>query len=172
MGRNCRFLQGPETEAESVRKAGFIISPLNDSVSSLAKWLTLEVVSLFQIREAIKAERSCTVRLLNYKWDFRTHYISSRSSIMFLMSHFMVIRDCRKDGTPFWNSLHIAPVRKETYLAGPYSICFPCPPALSHFNTCVFCAIPKAWFLPSRCAVQLIVSLLPGWDFMLGSMKY
>nr|AML79647.1 putative LOV domain-containing protein [Mougeotia sp. BC-2016] len=55
VGRNCRFLQGPGTDTEAVNK----------------------------IREAVNAEQSCTVRLLNYK----------------------------KDGTPFWNSLHIAPVR-------------------------------------------------------------
>ncbi|XP_024385521.1 protein TWIN LOV 1 [Physcomitrium patens] len=58
VGRNCRFLQGPDTDPESVR----------------------------EIREAIQAERPCTVRILNY----------------------------RKDDTPFWNHLHVAPVRSAT----------------------------------------------------------
>nr|AML77664.1 putative LOV domain-containing protein [Pilularia globulifera] len=57
VGRNCRFLQGPDTDPEAVR----------------------------MIREAIEAEKSCTVRLLNY----------------------------RKDKTPFWNLLHLAPVRSN-----------------------------------------------------------
>nr|AML78442.1 putative LOV domain-containing protein [Frisvollia varia] len=58
VGRNCRFLQGPGTDPEAVR----------------------------EIREAIEAERPCTVRILNY----------------------------RKDNTPFWNHLHVAPVRSAT----------------------------------------------------------
>ncbi|XP_024396813.1 protein TWIN LOV 1 [Physcomitrium patens] len=58
VGRNCRFLQGPDTDPEAVR----------------------------EIREAIKAERPYTVRILNYK----------------------------KDNTPFWNHLHVAPVRSAT----------------------------------------------------------
>nr|AML79215.1 putative LOV domain-containing protein [Mesotaenium braunii] len=56
VGRNCRFLQGPNTDADAVA----------------------------ELRDTVRAERACTVRLLNY----------------------------RKDGTSFWNSLHIAPVRK------------------------------------------------------------
>nr|AML78958.1 putative LOV domain-containing protein [Cylindrocystis sp. BC-2016] len=55
LGRNCRFLQGPGTDPAAVK----------------------------ELREAVKAEKPCTVRLLNY----------------------------RKCGTPFWNSLHISPVR-------------------------------------------------------------
>eukprot|EP00249_Psilotum_nudum_P011948 c23484_g1_i1 orf=243-1523(+) len=55
VGRNCRFLQGPETDTFAVQ----------------------------QMRECIKVERSCTARVLNY----------------------------RKDKTPFWNFLHLAPVR-------------------------------------------------------------
>nr|AML79031.1 putative LOV domain-containing protein [Coleochaete scutata] len=66
VGKNCRFLQGPDTDQESVQK----------------------------LRDAIKEEKPCTVRLLNY----------------------------RKDGTRFWNSLHIAPVRdskgKVIYFVG------------------------------------------------------
>nr|AML76464.1 putative LOV domain-containing protein [Plagiomnium insigne] len=58
VGRNCRFLQGPETDPDAVR----------------------------EIREAIKGERPCTVRILNY----------------------------RKDKTPFWNHFHVAPVRSAT----------------------------------------------------------
>nr|AML77039.1 putative LOV domain-containing protein [Ceratodon purpureus] len=58
VGRNCRFLQGPDTDPEAVR----------------------------EIREAIQAEKPCTVRILNY----------------------------RKDNTPFWNHLHVAPVRSAT----------------------------------------------------------
>jgi PAS domain S-box-containing protein len=56
-GRNCRFLQGPDTDRETVRK----------------------------IREAIEAEQEINAVLLNYK----------------------------KDGTPFWNDLTIAPVRDD-----------------------------------------------------------
>jgi two-component system, cell cycle sensor histidine kinase and response regulator CckA len=55
VGRNCRFLQGPNTAPEAVE----------------------------QIRSAIREQRSCMVELLNY----------------------------RKDGTPFWNSLSISPIR-------------------------------------------------------------
>nr|AML78692.1 putative LOV domain-containing protein [Calliergon cordifolium] len=66
LGRNCRFLQGPDTDPDAVR----------------------------EIREAIEAEKPCTVRILNY----------------------------RKDNTPFWNHLHIAPVRgangKVAYYVG------------------------------------------------------
>ena len=54
LGRNCRFLQGPDTDPAAV-----------------------EV-----IREAIREHRECAVEVLNY----------------------------RKDGTPFWNALAVAPV--------------------------------------------------------------
>nr|AML79134.1 putative LOV domain-containing protein [Phaeoceros carolinianus] len=66
LGRNCRFLQGPGTDTDSIR----------------------------QIRDALSGMRSCTVWLLNYK----------------------------KDGQPFWNWLHMSPVRdcggKVAYYAG------------------------------------------------------
>nr|AML78915.1 putative LOV domain-containing protein [Athyrium filix-femina] len=66
VGRNCRFLQGPDTDRRAVQL----------------------------IAESLRAEKSCTVKLLNY----------------------------RKDKTPFWNLLHIAPVRsssgKVAFLAG------------------------------------------------------
>lgn len=55
LGRNCRFLQGPDTDVEDVQ----------------------------QLREGILAERESQVVLKNYK----------------------------KDGTPFWNQLTISPVR-------------------------------------------------------------
>nr|AML77898.1 putative LOV domain-containing protein [Christella acuminata] len=58
IGRNCRFLQGQETDARVVR----------------------------QIGDCIKAEKACTVRILNY----------------------------RNDGLPFWNLLHVAPIRDHT----------------------------------------------------------
>nr|AML78070.1 putative LOV domain-containing protein [Myristica fragrans] len=58
LGRNCRFLQGPETDVET----------------------------LCQIRESIRSARACTVRILNY----------------------------RKDGSSFWNFLHISPVRNAS----------------------------------------------------------
>jgi len=54
LGRNCRFLQGPDTDPEDVR----------------------------EIREAVHAREACSACILNYK----------------------------KDGTPFWNHLHIEPV--------------------------------------------------------------
>eukprot|EP00898_Chlorokybus_atmophyticus_P005958 jgi/Chlat1/6363/Chrsp44S05752 len=57
VGRNCRFLQGPGTDPQEVAK----------------------------LREAVKAAKPCTVRLLNY----------------------------RKNGASFWNHLHIAPVRSS-----------------------------------------------------------
>nr|AML77604.1 putative LOV domain-containing protein [Equisetum hyemale] len=66
VGRNCRFLQGPGTDALDVQ----------------------------HIRDCIKADKSCTIRILNY----------------------------RKDGRPFWNFLHVAPVRnavgKVAFYAG------------------------------------------------------
>ena len=55
LGKNCRFLQGADTDP----------------------------VALSQIRQAIKSETNCLVVLKNY----------------------------RKDGTPFWNELAISPVR-------------------------------------------------------------
>nr|AML76755.1 putative LOV domain-containing protein [Danaea nodosa] len=55
LGRNCRFLQGPNTDPKAVH----------------------------EIRACIESENVCTVRILNY----------------------------RKDKTPFWNLLHIAPIR-------------------------------------------------------------
>ncbi|MBE2319303.1 SpoIIE family protein phosphatase [Solirubrobacter sp. CPCC 204708] len=55
LGRNCRFLQGADTDPEAID----------------------------ELRRAIAEERSTTVHLRNY----------------------------RKDGTPFWNEVHIAPVR-------------------------------------------------------------
>ena len=58
LGRNCRFLQGKDTDPKAVAR----------------------------LREAIDAERSCTVELINY----------------------------RKDGTPFWNAMLITPVRDES----------------------------------------------------------
>lgn len=57
IGRNCRFLQGPETDADTVA----------------------------EVREAIRADRPCSVELLNY----------------------------RKDGASFWNALSISPVHGE-----------------------------------------------------------
>jgi PAS domain S-box-containing protein len=66
LGRNCRFLQGEDTDPERVET----------------------------LREAIDDRRPVSVELLNY----------------------------RKDGEPFWNQLHIAPVRNEdgrvTHLLG------------------------------------------------------
>ncbi|XP_043706741.1 protein TWIN LOV 1-like [Telopea speciosissima] len=58
LGKNCRFLNGPDTDAEVV----------------------------CQTRESIQAEQPCTVRILNY----------------------------RKDGSSFWNRLHISPVRNAS----------------------------------------------------------
>ncbi|MGB3721490.1 MAG: PAS domain-containing protein [Pacificimonas sp.] len=58
IGRNCRFLQGPDTCAESVAK----------------------------VSKAIGEERAISIDLLNY----------------------------RKDGSKFWNALHISPVKSET----------------------------------------------------------
>lgn len=58
IGRDCRFLQGPDTDPDAVR----------------------------QIHEAIVGERAIKIDLLNY----------------------------RKDGTSFWNALHISPVRGDT----------------------------------------------------------
>nr|AML78201.1 putative LOV domain-containing protein [Anisacanthus quadrifidus] len=55
VGRNCRFLSGVDTDPE-IR---------------------------FQIKESIRTQQACSVRILNY----------------------------RKDGTSFWNFLHISPVR-------------------------------------------------------------
>ncbi|KAK4788037.1 hypothetical protein SAY86_019356 [Trapa natans] len=66
LGRNCRFLSGMDTDPST----------------------------LFHIKESIRAERPCTVRILNY----------------------------RKDGSSFWNLLHISPVRsasgKNAYFVG------------------------------------------------------
>nr|AML78131.1 putative LOV domain-containing protein [Saururus cernuus] len=58
LGRNCRFLCGPSTDAETS----------------------------CQIRKCIQASKPCTVRILNY----------------------------RKDGSSFWNLLHISPVRNAS----------------------------------------------------------
>nr|AML77965.1 putative LOV domain-containing protein [Vittaria appalachiana] len=58
VGRNCRFLQGPDTDPKAIEL----------------------------IRESLRAEKPCTVRILNY----------------------------RRDKTPFWNLLHIAPVRSNS----------------------------------------------------------
>ncbi|BBN04325.1 protein MpLLP [Marchantia polymorpha subsp. ruderalis] len=55
VGRNCRFLQGPDTDPAAVE----------------------------QIRESIRQDKPCSVRILNY----------------------------RKDRRPFWNLLHLSPVR-------------------------------------------------------------
>ena len=57
LGKNCRFLQGSDTDPDKVK----------------------------EIREAIREQRECTVEILNY----------------------------RKDGTPFWNSLSITPIRNN-----------------------------------------------------------
>ena len=57
VGRNCRFLQGPDTDQQQVAK----------------------------IREAIQQEKVVVVELLNY----------------------------RKDGTSFWNTLHLGPIYDE-----------------------------------------------------------
>ncbi|KAK7274724.1 hypothetical protein RIF29_15821 [Crotalaria pallida] len=66
LGRNCRFLGGSNTD----------------------------ISTLYLIRESIKSERPCTVRILNY----------------------------RKDKSSFWNLLHISPVRdasgKVAYFVG------------------------------------------------------
>nr|AML77195.1 putative LOV domain-containing protein [Oxera neriifolia] len=58
LGRNCRFLSGTDTD----------------------------LATQFQIKECIRIQQACTVRILNY----------------------------RKDGTSFWNFLHISPVRNAT----------------------------------------------------------
>nr|AML79262.1 putative LOV domain-containing protein [Argyrochosma nivea] len=58
IGRSCKFMQGQGTDTCAVE----------------------------QIRDAIREDRTCTVRILNY----------------------------RKNGSPFWNLLHVAPVRDHT----------------------------------------------------------
>jgi PAS domain S-box-containing protein len=58
LGRNCRFLQGPDTDPDAVA----------------------------QLRRDIASATPTTVRLLNYT----------------------------KAGTPFWNSVHVAPIRDAT----------------------------------------------------------
>ncbi|MGF1551726.1 MAG: PAS domain-containing protein [Paracoccaceae bacterium] len=58
LGRNCRFLQGPDTDRETVRR----------------------------LREGIEAREVVRTEILNY----------------------------RRDGTPFWNELHVAPVFDDT----------------------------------------------------------
>nr|AML79251.1 putative LOV domain-containing protein [Cephalotaxus harringtonia] len=58
LGKNCRFLQGPDTNQADKAK----------------------------IRQSIELEQPCTVHILNY----------------------------RKDGNPFWNHLHTAPVRNAS----------------------------------------------------------
>ncbi|KAL7132917.1 hypothetical protein ABFS83_12G107300 [Erythranthe nasuta] len=58
LGQNCRFLSGTDTDT----------------------------VTQFQIKEHIRAQQACTVRILNY----------------------------RKDRTSFWNFLHISPVRNAS----------------------------------------------------------
>ncbi|KAK6922067.1 PAS domain [Dillenia turbinata] len=58
IGRNCRFLSGPD----------------------------MDISTQFQIKENIRLEQACTVRILNY----------------------------RKDGSSFWNLLHISPVRNAS----------------------------------------------------------
>ena len=66
VGRNCRFMQGPDTDPHSVQK----------------------------IRDALRSEDVVLVELLNY----------------------------RKDGTPFWNALHLGPIYRAdgelTYFFG------------------------------------------------------
>ncbi|XP_010523442.1 PREDICTED: protein TWIN LOV 1 isoform X2 [Tarenaya hassleriana] len=66
LGRNCRFLSGADTDS----------------------------LVLYEIKESIQNERSCTVQILNY----------------------------RKDESPFWNLLHISPIRnasgKTAYFVG------------------------------------------------------
>jgi PAS domain S-box-containing protein len=57
LGRNCRFLQGENTDPSTVG----------------------------ELRKAIASEMEATIDILNY----------------------------RKDGTPFWNELHISPIRDE-----------------------------------------------------------
>nr|AML76627.1 putative LOV domain-containing protein [Ochna serrulata] len=58
LGRSCRFLSGVDTDSSV----------------------------LHRVRQSIKAEQACTVRILNY----------------------------RKDKSPFWNLLHVSPVRNAT----------------------------------------------------------
>nr|AML76930.1 putative LOV domain-containing protein [Lindenbergia philippensis] len=58
LGQNCRFLSGTDTDPSMQ----------------------------FQIKECIRCQQACTVRILNY----------------------------RKDGTSFWNFLHISPVRNAS----------------------------------------------------------
>ncbi|PSS13544.1 Protein TWIN LOV like [Actinidia chinensis var. chinensis] len=58
LGHNCRFLSGVDTDFSSI----------------------------FQIKESIRTEQACTVRILNY----------------------------RKDRSSFWNLLHISPVRNAS----------------------------------------------------------
>nr|AML76337.1 putative LOV domain-containing protein [Terminalia neotaliala] len=58
LGRNCRFLNGVDTDYSTI----------------------------LQIKESIRNEKPCTVRILNY----------------------------RKDGSSFWNFLHISPVRNAS----------------------------------------------------------
>nr|AML77267.1 putative LOV domain-containing protein [Francoa appendiculata] len=58
LGRNCRFLSGVDTDP----------------------------TTLFQIKESIRTEQACTVRILNY----------------------------RKDKSSFWNLLHISPIRNAS----------------------------------------------------------
>jgi len=81
VGRNCRFLQGPQTDKAEVQR----------------------------MHDAITADppQPITVRLLNY----------------------------RIDGQPFWNNLHVAPIRSASG-----EVCIVCLAIWGHR-----CTWPSAW---------------------------
>lgn len=75
--------------------------------------VVMSLCNCLQIRESIKTEQPCTVRILNYRlilffifiyaakaWTFFTGYAES-----------ILYNTNRKDKSSFWNLLHISPVR-------------------------------------------------------------
>jgi hypothetical protein len=74
--------------------------------SNLHRFLLLK-----QINESIGAEKSCTVRLLNYRCVYlcKFHFIVKKILFLTLLFFFL-----RKDGSSFWNLFHISPVRTAT----------------------------------------------------------
>ena len=71
---------------------------------------------LIQIRESIKTEKLCTVRILNYRLILPFIFISVVKALNLFTGYAESIYTTfnRKDKSSFWNLLHISPVRDAT----------------------------------------------------------
>ncbi|KAG6415592.1 hypothetical protein SASPL_123005 [Salvia splendens] len=90
LGRNCRFVQGPETDQATVQK----------------------------IRDAIKEQREITVQLINYTksgnlWLSISFTYKYKEELMFVLETECLSYKKQISGKKFWNLFHLQPMKDQ-----------------------------------------------------------